>query len=89
MKDDLVQINDTVHKLNLTMTYNIISMWKWQLKSQMDQSLTMQDSLSGVEGEGETFKVCGQFPLLCFALLTCLYRECYWILAPIYLRSLS
>ena len=34
-------------------------MWKWQLKNQMDQSLSMQDSLSGVE-EGETFKVCAE-----------------------------
>eukprot|EP00026_Physarum_polycephalum_P004364 Phypoly_transcript_04382.p1 GENE.Phypoly_transcript_04382~~Phypoly_transcript_04382.p1 ORF type:complete len:377 (+),score=58.41 Phypoly_transcript_04382:840-1970(+) len=56
MKDELIQINNTVHKLNLTMTYSLISMWKWQFKSQMEQSLAMQDNLSGVEGEGETFK---------------------------------
>jgi hypothetical protein len=69
MKDQLIQINSTVHQLNLTMTYNIISMWKWQFKSQMEQSLNMQDSLSGVEGEGETFKVCPRSSRFLFLFL--------------------
>jgi len=56
MKEELILINDTVPELNLSMTYSPISMWKWQLKCQMDQSLTMQENMGGVEGEGENFK---------------------------------
>lgn len=61
MKEDLVVINKSVSELKVSMTYSPISMWKWQMQSQMDQSLSMQDSLSGVEGEGDNFKVCITF----------------------------
>lgn len=57
MKEHLVQINSTISVLNLSMTYSPISMWKWQMQSQMDQSLAMQESMGGVEGERENFKV--------------------------------
>lgn len=57
MKENFILINESISSLNITMTYSPISMWKWQLQSQMDQSLSMQDSLSGVEGEGDNFKV--------------------------------
>lgn len=56
MKEHLVMINSTVKQLNLSITYDPISMWKWQMQSQMDQSLAMQESMGGVEGERENFK---------------------------------
>jgi hypothetical protein len=56
MREHLSPINDTVHALNLSMEYSPLSMFKWQMYVQMEQSFQMQMSMGAVESETEDFK---------------------------------
>jgi len=56
MRGDYYPVNDTITSLPLHLSYYPISLMKWTMLSQMEDSLTMQDSLGGVEGESDSFK---------------------------------
>lgn len=56
MREHLYPINETTPSLPLRMEYATLSLWKWQLMIQMDQSLAMQESLGMVEGEKDEVK---------------------------------
>eukprot|EP00027_Filamoeba_sp_ATCC50430_P001525 CAMPEP_0168551144 /NCGR_PEP_ID=MMETSP0413-20121227/6013_1 /TAXON_ID=136452 /ORGANISM="Filamoeba nolandi, Strain NC-AS-23-1" /LENGTH=487 /DNA_ID=CAMNT_0008581645 /DNA_START=119 /DNA_END=1579 /DNA_ORIENTATION=+ len=56
-REHLFPVNDTVKELTLTMSYNTISMMKWQMFAQMEQSFQMQVSMgTAAEGESDEFK---------------------------------
>lgn len=56
-REHLILINDTVDILNLTLSYSPISLMKWQLFLQMEQSFSMQKSMgTAVEDESDEFK---------------------------------
>ncbi len=58
LKEHLIIVNDTVHTLPLTITYNPLSMMKWQMMLQMEQSFLMQKSIgTAAEGDEDEFKV--------------------------------
>ena len=47
-----VEVNDTLHETNIEITLNDVSMWKWQLTSQMEESWEKQEQMNGGE-EGD------------------------------------
>eukprot|EP01113_Clastostelium_recurvatum_P048811 TRINITY_DN8962_c0_g1_i4.p1 TRINITY_DN8962_c0_g1~~TRINITY_DN8962_c0_g1_i4.p1 ORF type:complete len:617 (-),score=137.18 TRINITY_DN8962_c0_g1_i4:94-1944(-) len=53
MKGDLIAINNTLRSVPLTLSYSILSMWKWQLYLQMQQSFEMQGAIGSLGGMGE------------------------------------
>lgn len=56
-REHLSPLNDTVKDLTLGLSYNPISMMKWQMFSQMEQSFQMQISMgTAAEGESDEFK---------------------------------
>jgi len=56
-REHLILINDTVDILNLTLSYSPISLMKWQLFLQMEQSFSMQRSMgTAMEDESDEFK---------------------------------
>lgn len=58
LRDKLIAINDTVTELPLNLELGLISMTKWQLFLQIDQSFQMQRSYgSMIEGEADELKV--------------------------------
>lgn len=57
-KEHLIQINDSLSSLPLTLIYSPISFMKWYLMTQMEQSFSMQQSFgTSSETEEESFKV--------------------------------
>ncbi|KMZ57665.1 putative Cleft lip and palate transmembrane protein [Zostera marina] len=57
LRDKLIAINDTVTELPLNLELGLISMTKWQLFLQIDQSFQMQRSYgSMIEGEADELK---------------------------------
>lgn len=53
----MILLNDTVKELNLTMNFGLLSMLKWQMYSQMEQSFQMQVSMgTAADGESDEFK---------------------------------
>lgn len=55
--EHLIELNDTVKVLNLTLSYSPLSLLKWQFMLQMEQSFKMQESMgTSVEGESDEFK---------------------------------
>ncbi|KAL6072918.1 Cleft lip and palate transmembrane protein 1 like protein, variant 2 [Balamuthia mandrillaris] len=56
MREQLFPINETTPVVPLTMSYGSVSLWKWQMMVQMQQSFQMQESLGGVEGETDEVK---------------------------------
>jgi len=57
MREHLYPINDTTPELSLHLSYSTVSLWKWQMMVQMEQSFAMQESLGAVEGEKDEVKV--------------------------------
>lgn len=58
LRDKLIQINDTVEELPLNLEVAPISMTKWQLFLQIDQSFQIHRSYgSMLEGEADELKV--------------------------------
>lgn len=58
LRDKLILLNESVTKLPLHLELGPISMTKWQLFLQIDQSLQMQKSYgSMLEGEADELKV--------------------------------
>ena len=45
MREHLFPINETTPELPLKMSYSTLSLWRWQMMIQMQQSLQMQESL--------------------------------------------
>jgi hypothetical protein len=59
LKDKLMAINETVNELQLELELGPISLTRWQLYLQVDQSFKMQHSYgSMLEGEADELKVC-------------------------------
>lgn len=59
LRDKLIAINETVTELPLHLEVGPISMTKWQLFHQIDQSFQIHRSYgSMIEGEGDELKVC-------------------------------
>jgi len=57
MKENLIEINSTVTSLNLTLSYSPISLLRWQMMMQMEQSFKMQQTMgTSVESESDEFK---------------------------------
>jgi len=56
MREHLFPINETTPELPLKMSYSTLSLWRWQMMIQMQQSLQMQESLGGTEGEADDVK---------------------------------
>jgi len=57
MKENLFPINETVKTLTLEMTFEPLSLLKWSLFLQMEESFSMQKQFFGAEeGESEEFK---------------------------------
>ena len=57
-REHLYPINETTPELPLRLEYNTLSMWKWQMVVQMQQSFKMQEAWgSAVEGESDEIKV--------------------------------
>jgi hypothetical protein len=57
LRDYLIAINDTVKSLPLTVSYSPLSLLKWQMMQQMEQSFAMQTSMgTAAEGESDEFK---------------------------------
>lgn len=57
-QEHLISINDSVSILPLTLQYSPISLMKWQMMEQMEQSFRMQQQIgTAVESESENFKV--------------------------------
>ena len=57
MREHLYPINDTTPELPLHLSYSTISLWKWQMMIQMEQSFKMQESMGAVESEKDEVKV--------------------------------
>ena len=57
MREHLYPINDTTQELPLHLSYSTISLWKWQMMIQMEQSFKMQESMGAVESEKDEVKV--------------------------------
>ena len=58
LREKLISINDTVKELPLNLEVGLISMTKWQLFMQMDQSFQIHRSYgSMLEGEADELKV--------------------------------
>lgn len=58
LRDKLIQLNETVTELPLNLEVGPISMTKWQLFSQIDQSFQIHRSYgSMLEGEADELKV--------------------------------
>eukprot|EP01083_Nonionella_stella_P025682 70762_1 len=51
LSERMVQLNDTVKTLDLEISYTPISLWKWQMQSQMEQSMVQQQEW-GLQGDG-------------------------------------
>jgi len=56
LKEHLLQINNSLTHLPLFLTYEPLSLMKWQLMVQMDQSFTMQKQFGAVESEIDDIK---------------------------------
>eukprot|EP01087_Luapelamoeba_hula_P006997 TRINITY_DN1707_c2_g1_i1.p1 TRINITY_DN1707_c2_g1~~TRINITY_DN1707_c2_g1_i1.p1 ORF type:complete len:657 (-),score=136.11 TRINITY_DN1707_c2_g1_i1:83-2053(-) len=56
LREHLYPINETTPVLPLRLDFFLLSMWKWQMMVQMDQSFAMQESLGAVEGEKDEVK---------------------------------
>lgn len=58
LRDKLIMINDTITELSLNLEVGPISMTKWQLFQQIDQSFQIHRSYgSMLEGEADELKV--------------------------------
>jgi hypothetical protein len=58
LKDQLIAINETLESLPLTLSYSPISLLRWQMMLQMEQSFAMQQSMgTAVSEETDDFKV--------------------------------
>ena len=58
LTETMTPINETVTSLNLSLDYSTISMMKWQMLTQMEQSFSMQESMGAAgEGDSDEFKV--------------------------------
>eukprot|EP00824_Muranothrix_gubernata_P005097 TRINITY_DN16613_c0_g1_i1.p1 TRINITY_DN16613_c0_g1~~TRINITY_DN16613_c0_g1_i1.p1 ORF type:complete len:619 (+),score=121.66 TRINITY_DN16613_c0_g1_i1:19-1875(+) len=56
-REHLIPLNETVTELTLAMSYSTISLLKWQMMAQMEESWKMQESWgSSTEAEAEDFK---------------------------------
>jgi hypothetical protein len=73
-KDDLIEINETLQECKLTISYAPLSLMKWQLMLQMEQSFALQQSIgTAVEDEADEFKA----PTTCHLSITDITcREC-------------
>ena len=68
LRDKLIPLNETVTELSLNLEVGPISMTKWQLFLQIDQSFQIHRSYgSMLEGEADELKVC------CFRKLSQFY----------------
>jgi len=56
LKEHYLQINNSLSHLPLHLTYEPLSLMKWQLMVQMDQSFTMQKQFGAVESEIDDIK---------------------------------
>jgi hypothetical protein len=57
LREHLIEINDTVHTLPLTLSYNPISLNKWQWHVQTAHSFNLQAQMGAVgEGDSDEFK---------------------------------
>ena len=55
-REHFIPINKTVEFLNITLSYSPLSLMKWQLMVQMEQSFSLQKSMgTAVEGDQPTF----------------------------------
>lgn len=64
MPDDMIPVNETVPSLTLSLAYSPISLMKWQMMIQMEQSFAMQQSMgTSREGESDEFKVTVEFDI--------------------------
>ena len=58
LQDKLIQVNETVEELPLTITVGTLQMWKWTIYFSMDKSFKMQQqSLGAMESESDAIKV--------------------------------
>jgi len=56
-REHLVPINESVETLNISMSYSPISLMKWQMMLQMEQSFSVQKAMgTAVEDESDEFK---------------------------------
>jgi len=58
LKENMIQLNETVKTVPLQMNYSPISLMKWTLFMQVEQSLLMQQQMgTSAEDESDEFKV--------------------------------
>lgn len=83
LRDKLIPINETVTELPFHLEVGPISMTKWQLFLQIDQSFQIHRSYgSMLEGEADELKVLLNFWLMqmfCLVLIKCLFKRCVFI----------
>ena len=56
MREHMNPVNETVKELSLEFTFDLLSLWKWQLYSQMEQSWELQQSMGSTENEIDEIK---------------------------------
>ncbi|KAL8159138.1 hypothetical protein V2J09_000675 [Rumex salicifolius] len=85
LRDKLIPVNETVSELPLNLEVGPISLMKWQLFLQIDQSFKMQSSYgSMVEGEGDQLKkvfIEGNPYLLVITMVVSLFHSVFDFLA--------
>lgn len=73
LKDNLVPVNETTPKLNLSLSFSEIPLWKMQMYAQFTESFRMQNSMMGV-ADSETDEIKRMFletnPLLLGVTMT-------------------
>lgn len=47
-----MEVNDTIHELNLEINFENAKVWKWQLMSQMEESWRRQSETTGEDDAG-------------------------------------
>ena len=50
--DSLMEVNDTIHEVNLEINFENAKVWKWQLMSQMEESWRRQAEATGEDDAG-------------------------------------
>ena len=50
--DALVEVNDTIHEVDLEITFENVKVWKWQLMSQMEETWRRQAETAGDDDAG-------------------------------------
>lgn len=70
LRDKLIALNETVTELTLNLEVGPISMTKWQLFMQIDQSFQIHRSYgSMLDGEADELKVCCSLKLVKYHLV--------------------